>query len=426
MIIRGQSLFNMKIVMDFRKFDGVVGGVEKGVVRITEYVVGKGHQVIMLSKRNRISDVKKIFEKVPNLTFIPLPVTTHSISFKNAWMDSVDIQDIAEREKADVIHFPYNWSFPFRKRIPSILTIHDVIPFAFREAMGPCRNLFFYKPGIRKAARLNDVIVTVSEFSKQDIIKKVGVPPEKIKVIPNGLRKPSKPDEAIEKKLRSRLNLKNSFTPPLRAGLSDIAGAGFILNVGGIHERKNIVRLVRAFSKLVNQHRYPGKLLITGSISGAPYQIKMKNLCDAAVKEAGMEERIVFTGFISDEELDTLLMCADFLIYPSLYEGFGIPILEAMQVGTPVITSNITGTREVAGDAAVLIDPYDVDKMAEEMSRLLVDKKLREELSRKGKERAGSYSWERTAEEYLELYGELSSRSLKNLLKSVKSPSVPL
>ncbi len=382
----------MKIVMDFRKFDGVVGGVEKGVVRITEYVAGKGHQVIMLSKRNRISDVKKIFEGVPNITFIPLPVTMHSMSFKNAWIDSVDIQDIAEREKADVIHFPYNWSFPFRKKIPSVLTIHDVIPFTFREAMGPCRNLFLYKPGIRKASRLNDVIVTVSEFSKQDIIKKVGVPPEKIEVIPNGLREPSKPDEAIEKKIESKFDLRN----------------GFILNVGGIHERKNIARLVHAFSKLVNQHRYPGKLLITGSISGAPYQRKMKNLCDTAVKEAGMEEKIVFTGFISDEELDNLLMRADFLIYPSLYEGFGIPILEAMQMGTPVITSNITGTREVAGDAAVLIDPYDVDKMAEEMSRLLVDKKLREELSRKGKEKASSYSWKRTAEEYLELYEKVS------------------
>lgn len=381
----------MKIVMDFRKFDGVVGGVEKGVIRITEYVAGKGHQVIMLSKRNKISDVKKLFEGVPNLTFIPLPVTAHSMSFKNAWMDSVDIQNIAEREKADVIHFPYNWSFPFRKKMPSVLTIHDVIPFTFREAMGHCRNLFLYKPGIRKASRLNDVIVTVSEFSKQDIVKKVGVPPEKLKVIHNGLREPSKPDAAIEKELENRFDLRN----------------GFILNVGGIHERKNIVRLVRAFSKLVNQHKYPGKLLITGSISGAPYQRKMKNLCDAAVKEAGMEERIVFTGFISDEELDTLLMRADFLIYPSLYEGFGIPILEAMQMGTPVITSNITGTREVAGDAAVLIDPYDVDEMTEKMSRVLVDEKLREELSGKGKERASLYSWKRTAEEYLELYGEL-------------------
>jgi len=385
----------MKIVMDFRKFDGVVGGVEKGVVRITEYVAGKGHQVTMLSKRNKISDVKKLFEEVPNLTFIPLPVTAHSMSFKNAWIDSVDIQNIAEREKADVIHFPYNWSFPFRKKIPSVLTIHDVIPFTFREAMGFYRNLFLYKPGIRKASRLNDVIVTVSEFSKKDIIKKVGVPQEKLKVIPNGLREPSKPDEITEKELTSRFNL----------------GDGFILNVGGIHERKNIARLVRAFSKLVNQHGYPGKLLITGSISGAPYQIKMKNLCDAAVKEAGMTERIVFTGFISDNELDALLMRADFLIYPSLYEGFGIPILEAMQMGTPVITSNITGTREVAGDAAVLIDPYDVDKMAEEMSRLIVDEKLREELSRKGKERARSYSWERTAEEYLELYEKVSRQS---------------
>jgi glycosyltransferase involved in cell wall biosynthesis len=380
----------MKIVMDFRKFDGVIGGVERGVIEITKYVANHGHQVVLLCKENKFSEVKALFEDVSNITLIPLQVLTHAMSLKNAWIDSKTVQDIAEDAGADVIHFPYNWSFPFRKRVPSILTIHDVIPFTFREAMGLFRNLFLYKPGIRQACRLNNMIATVSEFSKQDIVRKVGVPADKIRVIPNGLREPFEPDERTDTGLDDRLGLKD----------------GFILSVGGIHERKNVMRLVHAFSRLVNQRGYPGKLVITGSVSGAPYQVKMKKLCDAAVKDTGMEKRVVFAGFIPDVELDSLMRRAAFLVYPSLYEGFGIPILEAMKVGTPVITSNLTAMPEVAGGAAVLVDPYNIEEMVSEMSKLLQDNDLREELVKKGVKRASHYSWERTSEQYLELYEE--------------------
>jgi glycosyltransferase involved in cell wall biosynthesis len=258
--------------------------------------------------------------------------------------------------------------------------------------MGFFTNHFLYKPGIRKACRLNNVITTVSEFSKGEIVSKLGVPAEIIRVIPNGLREPAEPNSAIEKHLEERFRLEN----------------GYILNVGGIHERKNLVRLIHAFSRLVRQHDYSGKLLITGTVSGFPYIEKMKRLCDAAVKESGMEERVIFTGFISDEELDTLLRRADFLVYPSLYEGFGMPIIEAMQVGTPVVASGIGGTAEVAGDAALLVDPYNIDEITLGMSRLLLDHELRVKLSEKGIERASSYSWVRTSEKYLELYEELS------------------
>jgi len=382
----------MKIVMDFRKYDGVVGGVEQAVIQITKYIAMKRHQVVMLCKSNRLSEVKEIFENEPNIITLPLPVNTHSMSLKNAWIDSTTIQNIAAKEGADIVHFPYNWSFPFRKKVPSILTIHDVIPFTFREAMGFFRNHLLYKSGTRQACRLNNMITTVSEFSKQEIVKKVEVPAEKIKVIPNGLREPTKPSDAIENHLEERFLLQN----------------GFILDVGGIHERKNLVRLIHAFSKLVNQHGYSGKLLVTGSVSNNPYLIKMKKRCDAAVKETRMEKKVIFTGFIPDEELDSLLRRADFLVYPSPYEGFGMPIIEAMQVGTPVITSNITGTAEVAGDAAIFVDPYNIDEIASGMSKLLHDHKLRAELNRKGIERASSYSWTKTAEMYLELYEELS------------------
>jgi glycosyltransferase involved in cell wall biosynthesis len=185
---------------------------------------------------------------------------------------------------------------------------------------------------------------------------------------------------------------------------------GYILNVGGIHERKNISRLIRSFSVLVKEHRFSGMLVITGSVSGAPYQEKMKKECDAAIAETGMQDRVIFTGFITEDELDNLLRSARLLIYPSLYEGFGIPILEAMMVGTPVVTSQVTAMPEVAGDAALLVDPLDVHAMAQAMQRVLSDKKLRQSLVRKGRERARPYTWESTCSQYCDMYEELLRR----------------
>ncbi|UCH23358.1 MAG: glycosyltransferase family 4 protein [Deltaproteobacteria bacterium] len=384
----------MKVVFDFRKYDGIIGGVEQGVIMITKFLTREDNLVVVLCKNNRIENVKKIFAENQNIKIIPLNVTTHSMSLKNLKLDSSIIQDIAKTEKADIIHFFYNWSFPFRRKVPSVLTVHDVIPFTFREAMGFFRNIFLYKPGIRMACRLNNMIGTVSEYSKRDIAEKVGVPLDKIRVIPNGLREPNPQDPDLEKELRKRFEISDSF----------------VLNVGGIHERKNIVRLIYAFSKLINAHRYSGKLLITGNISGAPYQQTMKRKCDDAIKETGMEEKILFTTYISEKELDALLRMAEFLVYPSLYEGFGIPVLEAMKMGLPVITSNTTAMPEVAADAAYLVDPHSVDDMAAAMADLLRDENLRAELRRKGIARARPYTWQRVAEMYLQLYQEVIQR----------------
>lgn len=386
----------MKLVMDFRKFYGVIGGVERFVIQITKYISKKGHRVILLGRRKHSQELTEIFSDDLNIEIIPLPVDRESISLSNVWIDSFTSQNIARKEGAGVIHFPYNWAFPCRKKVPSVLTVHDVIPLTLREAMGFFTNHFLYKPGIRLAYRLNNVIATVSEFSKSEIVQKVGIPAEVIRVIPNGLREPAARNHEVETCLCEKFGL----------------GDGFILCVGGIHERKNIVRLIHAFSNLAQHHGYPGKLVVTGSTSGHPYVEKMKRRCDDTVRATKLDERVTFTGFIPDEQLDTLFRGADFLIYPSLYEGFGVPIIEAMQMGTPVITSNIGGTREVAGGAAILVDPYDVDEMTSQMAKLICDHDLREELSAKGRGRARLYSWPKTAEAYLKLYQELCNGTI--------------
>jgi glycosyltransferase involved in cell wall biosynthesis len=384
----------MKIVMDFRKYDGVVGGVEQGVFQITRYATAHGHWIILLCKRKRYEEVRRLFQDSKNLRIEPLDVATHVMCRKNVLLDSHTIQDLAVQNGADVIHFPYNWAFPLKKRVPSVLTVHDVIPFTFREAQSLYTNLLKYKPGMKKACALNDVIVTVSEFSRQDISRKVGVPLEKIRVIYNGLREPNRSKKSAASALKKKYCISSRY----------------ILNVGGIHERKNIVRLIKAFAMLVKWTSYSGTLVITGKTSGASYQEKMKKRCDMAVLEEGMSGRVVFTNFITEAELDTLFHEADFLMYPSLYEGFGIPILEAMKVGLPVITSNVTALPEVAGGAALLTDPEDVEDIAAKMKLLLEDHKIRKDLKTKGPARARLFTWEKTAEEYLSLYGEISGQ----------------
>ncbi len=397
----------MKIVMDFRKYDGVVGGVEQGVIQITRLFSSLDNEVILLCKKKRTAEVRSLFEGANGVQVVPLDVETHVMSAKNRRLDSTTIQKIAKQEGAQVIHFPYNWSFPVKKAVPTVLTVHDVIPFTFREAQGLYTNLVKYKPGMRKACGLNDMIATVSEFSRQDISRKVGVSLKKIHVIYNGLRDPNPHDDKVEEALRERLGL----------------GDRFVLNVGGIHERKNIPRLIHAFSALARRSGYNGKLVITGKVSGAPYQEKMKRICDGAVADAGIKERVTFSSFISERELDELFRMADFLIYPSLYEGFGMPVIEAMRAGLPVITSNTSALPEVAGGAALLVDPEDTEDMTRKMELLLSDEVLKKELIKKGQARSTSFGWEKSAHAYLALYREAASAGRgTDALKSTPSP----
>lgn len=383
----------MKIILDFRKYDGVVGGVEQGAMQIAHNASGKGHEVVLVCKKRNLSGVAELMGERDGIKIVPVPARSHAISLSNAWADGFFFSRLASREKADVVHFFYNWSFPFVKSAPCLLTVHDVIPFTCREAMALLRNRILYRPAMRRACALNDMIATVSEFSRQDISAKVGAPLNKIRVIYNGLRNPGGTDEEVARSLTKRFRLEN----------------GFVLNVGGIHERKNIPRLIRAFARVVERHGYRGNLVITGKTAGAPYQDKMKKICDAELDACRMHDRVVFTEFVSNEELDTLLRRADVLVYPSLYEGFGIPVLEAMKVGTPVIASNTTALPEVAGGAAILVDPLDEARMGEEILRVIEDKALRQKLSEKGLKRAEGFSWARNCDEYLELYREIST-----------------
>jgi glycosyltransferase involved in cell wall biosynthesis len=207
-------------------------------------------------------------------------------------------------------------------------------------------------------------VLTVSEFSKQEILEWAGLPEEKVLVVGNGVG--------------------SEFSPE---GKRHVPGYPYLFYVGNFKPHKNLERLLKAFAR----SGLPGevRLLCTGNPDEPSLRL---------IRDMGLENCVIFKGVIPDEELPAYYRGALALVFPSLYEGFGLPALEAMACGTPVVTSGITALPEVVGDAAVVVDPYDVESIAWGIRRVVEDNTLREELCRKGIERAKHFSWDRTAE----------------------------
>jgi len=382
----------MKVVLDFRKYDGVVGGSEQVALQVLKYLTSHDNNVLLLCKKGRIHEVERMLAETKRLELLSLDTSTHNVTVKNIYMDTATIQEIALQHRADIIHFTYNWSFPIRKKVPCVLTLHDVIPLAIREDDPWWYNKLVYRPAVRWACRLNDSIVTISNHSKKDIVSHSGISGSKVTVIYHGVRMPHRVNYAgMFKTLDGRLAI----------------GSDFILTVGGIHERKNIVRLVEAFDILLRRHGYGGNLVITGKHDEFEYLVRMKRRCDEAVKKHGLEDRVIFSGYVSEEEIDVLMKKCRLLMYPSLYEGFGMPILEEMVRGRPVVTSNVTAMPEIAGGAALLVDPCDAGDMAGGMARVLSDESLQKELIEKGKKHVKSFSWEKAGRLLVDLYESL-------------------
>jgi len=291
---------------------------------------------------------------------------------------------LAWRNKIDVFHFPANFSLsiPF---CPSVLTLHDITPLVSLELIPPVPR-YYWKLAYKLSTRRVDSIITVSYSSKEDIAKFLAVPEEKIKVIYHGNR-----PRTLEIKDESISNLYQNKKEKFP----------YILWVGKMYTHKNLPRLLRAYSKLVKTWHIKYQLVLCG-MKGWGYSSFVKT-----VKELNLQDRVIFKGYVPDNELELVYSNASLFIFPSLLEGFGFPILEAMSYRVPVITSNYGAMAEVAGDAALLVDPYNIDKIAEAMYKVLTDQDLRKNLINKGLERAKQFSWEKTAKETLGVYKEV-------------------
>lgn len=308
---------------------------------------------------------------------------------EQVWWEQCGIVLAGSREKVDLLHSPY-WSNPLWSPWPTVVTVHDVIQFVLPEyAWRKISRMYF---GLVSAgARRADAIITVSECSKADIVKILGVAPERIHVIGNAVDSTLYPvrDAWLLKSLRERYGI----------------GPRFVLYFGGFDLRKNVPRIIEAYSRMPERLRKEYGLVIAGRYQnlGHPLFPDPREV----VAQLGLEGSVIFTGQIREQDKAPLFSAASLFVFPSLYEGFGIPVLEAMACGTPVVTSNVSALPEVAGDAGELVDPYQTDAISAAMADLLDNQARRDELSRRGLERARRFTWNGVAEQTVRVYKQI-------------------
>jgi glycosyltransferase involved in cell wall biosynthesis len=285
----------------------------------------------------------------------------------------------------DLLHVQF--TAPLFCPVPVIATIHD-LAFEHMPETFTRRGSLQLKFTVRRTAKRAARIATVSEYSRQDLIRTYKLPPEKVVVTHNGIGpifspQPASGDEA--QKLRHCFGIERDF----------------ILAVGSLQPRKNLVRLIRAYAKLRNRKDgFNHQLVIVGR------KLWLSNEIFAEAKRQEWARDIILTGYVSDEDLPAFYRAARAFVYPSLFEGFGIPPLEAMACGTPVITSNTSSLPEVAGDAALLIDPYNEQDLANALISIVNDEKLRALLRERGFVQSKKFTWRNAAEKTLQLYRE--------------------
>ncbi len=330
------------------------------------YVTDINHPFYKNFSQNEKLKIKQLPIKTP---FLRIPIFLAKETFK----DSLDI-----------LHVQYI-SPPFFKG-KLVVTIHDLCFLHFPESFSKF-EVFRSKILIPFTAKKADKVITGSNFSKNDIISNYKINSQKIEVIPYGVSsnfKPIKNEEKIKNVLK-KYNISGEY----------------ILTVGRLNPRKNLLSLVKAYNILKKNKKIPHKLVIAGKEDyNSKETIKF-------VKKMDCYKNIIFTGFVRDEDLPYLYNGADIFVYPSLFEGVGLPVLEAMSCGIPVITSNTTALKEIIGNAGIAINPFNIDEIAQAIFQIISDRNLKSDYIKKAFIRAKEFSWKLTAQKTLKIYKEL-------------------
>lgn len=296
---------------------------------------------------------------------------------------------------ADITQF-FNYAIPFGVSGKRITIVHDMAFRAFPETVAK-RTERWLKNNLEKYCRRADVILTVSEFSRQEIQRYMGIPTEKIEVIYNGVDM---------ERYHPGYTVAQIGAAKSRYGIC----GSYILYLGTLEPRKNIETLITAYNLLkkeIGSDRLP-KLVLAGK-KGWMYETIF-----TLVQNYGLENDVIFTGYVDEEDVPVLLCGAHIFAFPSLYEGFGIPPLEAMACGTPVITSNTSSLPEIVGEAGILIPPMDAEGLKRSMQQLLTDEVMRQHYIKAGLKQVREFTWARSAEKLVDIYRKLCSPK-KNL-----------
>ena len=368
----------MRIAIDARKLrDYGIGTYVRNLLRhlaridrTTEYVLLCRPEDAELSRR--LGD---------NFRTVPEPAGAYS--FREQIAVPLDLR----REEVDLFHAPH-YVLPPLVRCKSVVTIHDCIHLRFPQYLPNQFAYAYARASLWIATHRANRVLTVSDASKRDILHYFRVPETKIDVIHNAIdERFGEPPSATEmQQVQERYQLNDPF----------------VLYAGNIKPHKNLERLIEAFHSMRRGTLEHVKLLIIGD------EISQYATLRRAVHRLKLHKHVRFLGFVPDKTLACLYRLAGVFVFPSLYEGFGLPPLEAMASGTPVITSNVSSLPEVVGDAALLIDPYNVDEIAVAMRRVLTDPELAAAMRVRGLVRVGQFSWERSVRRVREIYDEVA------------------
>ena len=367
----------MRIAIDARKLhDYGIGTYVRNLLRELSRQDGDD-EYLLLCRRDDAEFIRGLGQR-----FHAITETSGQYSFR----EQLTVPLSVGRSRVDLFHAPHYVVSPLMT-CPYVVTIHDCIHLRFPQYLPNRAALVYAKAFMTMAAKRSRRVLTVSNASKDDILKYLRVPAAKVEVIYNAL------DERLE-------------TPPTPEDIARVRErfqltSPFILYTGNIKPHKNIDRLIEAYSMLRPRGFEDVKLLIIGDeISKYP---NLRRL----VHRFQLHKHVRFLGFVPDETLAVLYQLASVFVFPSLYEGFGLPPLEAMAAGTPVVTSNVSSLPEVVGDAALLIDPMDAGAIADAVARVLGDDALRTSLVCRGRERVKAFSWQRSVARVREVYAEL-------------------
>lgn len=375
----------MRVAYDARPLSQNKAGIGKYLESLLGQVISNNAvamDIILCSNR-------EIFLSEENSVELVGRKYTTGKSNSNLWLQ-ISVPGLLKQNNIDLFHGTMS-VLPLFSNVPSVITIYDMVLEIFPKTMH-WKNWLPLKLLMRASAKKASRIIAISENTKRDIVKFLGVPCEKIKVIYLGVDKPFSP---VEKEDDSDILCKYGLTP------------GFLLNVGTIEPRKNLLRLLKAYKMVVSDNGLMLKLVVAGGHGWLNKGIYEE------VNLLGLSENVVFTGYVPDSELPALYRSASAFVYPSLYEGFGLPPLEAMACGTPVISSNVSSIPEVVGDAGILVDPYRPEEIARAICTVLENSDLRDRLKREGLARAGLFTWDKTARETIKLYQEIIDENTK-------------
>ncbi|MBI5300776.1 MAG: glycosyltransferase family 4 protein [Chloroflexi bacterium] len=310
---------------------------------------------------------------------VNLPTRYHRIAWEQTFFPL-----LIRRYRLDVVHSPH-YTMPVVAPCAKVVTFHDMTFFLHPEAH-LFYKLIFFRGMIPVSSRYADALIAISQNTRADMLRLLPVNPTKLFTIPYGIAPIFRPMPKADQEAALR-----KYDLPVQ----------FILYVGNLEPRKNLPMLLRAFAALVRRG-LPHSLVLAGSRGWMDEEVF------ATLRELNLGHRVFLPGYIPQAELPALYSAASLFVYASRYEGFGLPVLEAMACGAPVITSNVASMPEIAGDAGVLVQPDDQAGLTDAMARVLSDQELRARLAREGLARSKIFSWERAAEETLAVYARVA------------------